>query len=134
MLTALFALSESMAVILMTAVPQVRTAVEAIKAGAYDYVIKPFEPDEILLLVRQAAQHRLLEREVRYLRSEFDRAHGFDALVGRHARMVRLYELIAQVAPTPVTVLITGGERHRQGAGRARDPSAEPAATSRSSP
>jgi len=103
----ILALSESVAVILMTAVPQVRTAVEAIKAGAYDYVIKPFEPDEILLLVRQAAQHRLLEREVRYLRSEFDRAHGFDALVGRHARMVRLYELIAQVAPTHVTVLIT---------------------------
>jgi DNA-binding NtrC family response regulator len=100
-------LGESLAVILMTAVPQVRTAVEAIKAGAYDYVIKPFEPDEILLLVRQAAQHRLLEREVRYLRSEFDRAHGFDALVGRHARMARLYELIAQVAPTHVTVLIT---------------------------
>ena len=44
---------------------------------------------------------------MRYLRSEFDRAHGFDALVGRHARMVRLYELIAQVAPTHVTVLIT---------------------------
>jgi DNA-binding NtrC family response regulator len=103
----ILALSESIAVILMTAVPQVRTAVEAIKAGAYDYVIKPFEPDEILLLVRQAAQHRLLEREVRYLRSEFDRAHGFDALVGRHPRMVRLYELIAQVAPTHVTVLIT---------------------------
>jgi two-component system response regulator AtoC len=100
-------LSETIAVILMTAVPQVRTAVDAMKAGAYDYVIKPFEPDEILLLVRQAAQHRLLEREVRYLRSEFDRAHGFDALVGRHARMARLYELIAQVAPTPVTVLIT---------------------------
>jgi DNA-binding NtrC family response regulator len=100
-------LSETIAVILMTAVPQVRTAVDAMKAGAYDYVIKPFEPDEILLLVRQAAQHRLLEREVRYLRSEFDRAHGFDALVGRHARMARLYELIAQVAPTHVTVLIT---------------------------
>ena len=103
----ILALSETIAVILMTAVPQVRTAVDAIKAGAYDYVIKPFEPDEILLLVRQAAQHRLLEREVRYLRSEFDQAHGFDALVGRHARMARLYELIAQVAPTPVTVLIT---------------------------
>ena len=103
----ILALSESIAVILMTAVPQVRTAVEAIKAGAYDYVIKPFEPDEILLLVRQAAQHRWLEREVRYLRSEFDRAHGFDELVGRHPRMVRLYELIAQVAPTHATVLIT---------------------------
>jgi two-component system response regulator AtoC len=103
----ILALGESIAVILITAVPQVRTAVEAIKAGAYDYVIKPFDADEILALVRQAAQQRLLEREVRYLRSEFDRAHGFDELVGRHARMVRLYELIAQVAPTHATVLIT---------------------------
>jgi len=103
----MLALSESTAVILMTGVPQVRTAVEAIRAGAYDYVTKPFDADEIFLLVRQAAQHRLLEREVHYLRSEFDRAHGFDELVGRHARMVRLYELIAQVAPTPATVLIT---------------------------
>jgi len=103
----ILALSETVAVILMTAVPQVRTAVDAMRAGAYDYIIKPFDPDEILLLVRQAAQHRMLEREVRYLRSEFDRAHGFDELVGRHARMVRLYELIAQVAPTHATVLIT---------------------------
>jgi len=103
----ILALGESIAVILITAVPQVRTAVEAIKAGAYDYVIKPFDADEILALVRQAAQQRLLEREVRYLRSELDRAHGFNELVGRHARMVRLYELIAQVAPTHATVLIT---------------------------
>ena len=65
----ILALTESITVILMTGVPQVRGAVEAIKAGAYDYVIKPFDADEILLLVRQAAQHRLLELEVRYLRS-----------------------------------------------------------------
>src|SRR5215475_8166948 len=103
----ILAIGESIAVILMTGVPQVRTAVEAIKAGAWDYVVKPFDADEILALVRQAAQQRMLEREVRYLRSEFDRAHGFDELVGRHARMVRLYELIAQVAPTHATVLIT---------------------------
>jgi len=103
----ILALTESITVILMTGVPQVRGAVEAIKAGAYDYVIKPFEADEILLLVRQAAQHRLLEREVRYLRSEFERVHGFDELVGRHPRMARLYELIAQVAQTHATVLIT---------------------------
>jgi DNA-binding NtrC family response regulator len=103
----ILALGESIAVILMTGVPQVRTAVEAIKAGAYDYVIKPFDAEEILLLVRQAAQHRLLEREVRYLRSEFDRAHGFDDLVGSHPGMLRLYALIAQVAPTHATVLIT---------------------------
>ena len=103
----ILALSESIAVILITAVPHVRTAVDAIKAGAYDYVIKPFDVDEILALVRQAAQQRVLEREVLYLRSELDRAHGFDELVGRHSSMVRLYELIAQVAQTHATVLIT---------------------------
>jgi two-component system, NtrC family, response regulator AtoC len=103
----ILALSESIAVILMTAVPHVRTAVDAIKAGAYDYIIKPFNVDEILALVRQAAQQRVLEREVLYLRAELDRAHGFDELVGRHASMVRLYELITQVAQTHATVLIT---------------------------
>jgi two-component system response regulator AtoC len=101
-------LGESIAVILMTAVPHVRTAVEAIKAGAYDYVTKPFEVDEMLALVRQAAQQRTLEREVRWLRAELERAQGFDELVGRHPRMVRLYSLIAQVAVTPATVLVTG--------------------------
>jgi two-component system response regulator AtoC len=103
----ILALSESIAVILITAVPHVRTAVEAIKGGAYDYIIKPFDVDEILALVKQAAQRRVLEREVLYLRSELDRAHGFDELVGRHPSMVRLYELIAQVAQTHATVLIT---------------------------
>ena len=126
----ILALSESIAVILITAVPHVRTAVEAIKGGAYDYVIKPFDVDEILALVRQAAQQRVLEREVLYLRSELDRAHGFDELVGRHPSMVRLYELIAQVAQTHATVLITaesgtGKELvaraiHRQSARRAQ--------------
>ena len=104
----LLALDDSVAVILMTAVPDVRTAVETIKAGAYDYIVKPFDVDELLLLVKQAAQQRVLEREVCYLRAELDRAHGFDALVGRHPAMVRLYEQIAQVAQTHATVLVSG--------------------------
>jgi two-component system response regulator AtoC len=104
----LLALDDSIAIILMTAVPDVRTAVDAIKAGAYDYIVKPFDVDELLLLVKQAAQQRVLEREVCYLRAELDRAHGFDALVGRHPAMVRLYEQIAQVAQTHATVLVSG--------------------------
>jgi len=104
----LLALDDSIAVILMTAVPDVRTAVDTIKAGAYDYIVKPFDVDELLLLVKQAAQQRVLEREVCYLRAELDRAHGFDALVGRHPAMVRLYEQIAQVAQTHATVLVSG--------------------------
>ena len=104
----LLALDDSIAVILMTAVPDVRTAVDAIKAGAYDYIVKPFDVEELLLLVKQAAQQRVLEREVCYLRAELDRAHGFDSLVGRHPAMVRLYEQIAQVAQTHATVLVMG--------------------------
>ncbi|HAM59662.1 MAG TPA: Fis family transcriptional regulator [Candidatus Rokubacteria bacterium] len=103
----ILALDDSLPVILMTAVPDVRTAVECIKAGAYEYLVKPFDVDEILLLVRQAAQQRVLEREVCYLREELDRTHGVDALVGRHPAMVRLYETITQVAQTHATVLIT---------------------------
>ena len=99
---------DSVAVILMTALPDVRTAVECIKAGAYEYIAKPFDVDEMRALVRQAAQKRQLERQVSYLRAELDRTHGFDALVGRHPSMVRLYEMIAQVAQTHATVLITG--------------------------
>jgi DNA-binding NtrC family response regulator len=107
LLPRILALDDAVAVILMTAMPDVRTAVEAIKAGAYEYLVKPFDVDEILILVRQAARRRVLEQEVRYLRAELDRTQGFDALVGRHPAMVRLYELIAQVAQTHATVLIT---------------------------
>jgi len=103
----ILAIDDAVAVILMTALPDLRTAVECIKAGAYEYIAKPFDVDEMTALVRQAAQQRRLEREVSALRSELERSHGFDALVGRHASMVRLYELIAQVAQTHAVVLIT---------------------------
>jgi DNA-binding NtrC family response regulator len=104
----ILALDESIAVILMTALPDVRTAVECMKQGALDYIVKPFEVDHILRLARSAAQHRCLETQVEYLRSELDRRQGFETLVGRHPAMVRLYERIAQVAQTHATVLITG--------------------------
>jgi DNA-binding NtrC family response regulator len=103
----ILALDELVSVIVITAVPDVRAAVTAMKAGAYDYVTKPFDVEEIITLARQAAAQRRLEREVRYLRAEVERAHGFDDLVGRHPAMRRLYEVIAQVARTPATVLVT---------------------------
>ena len=102
------ALDESVEVILVTAVKEVRTAVEAIKLGAYDYLTKPFDVDEIRTLVLRAVERRVLQRQLLALRSELARAQGFDALVGRHPTMVKIYELIAQVAQTTATVLITG--------------------------
>jgi two-component system response regulator AtoC len=103
----LLAADDSLVVILMTALPDVRTAVATIKAGAHDYIEKPFDVAQIQALVGQAAQQRRLEREVHCLRGELARAHGFDELVGRHPSMAELYALIARVAQTHATVLVT---------------------------
>src|SRR5439155_2806220 len=102
-------------VVLVTAVREVRTAVEALKRGAYDYLTKPFDVDDILLLAQRALEKRALEREVLCLRSalagsapEPGSGPGFESLVGRHPEMVKIYQLITQIADTPTTVLITG--------------------------
>jgi DNA-binding NtrC family response regulator len=100
-------------VVLATAVREVKTAVEALKRGAYDYITKPFEVDDIVLLVQRALEKRMLEREVLCLRSElarpgFDRDGASHGIIGRHPDVLRIHQLIAQVAPTPTTVLITG--------------------------
>jgi two-component system, NtrC family, response regulator len=101
------ALDDSMEVVLVTAVRTVRTAVAAMKLGAFDYLTKPFEEDELLSLVRRALERRSLEREVVYLRSELERRQDAQ-LVGQHPEMQRLNRLVAQVARTTTTVLLTG--------------------------
>jgi DNA-binding NtrC family response regulator len=106
----------STVVVIATAVRELRTAVEALKRGAYDYLTKPFDVDDILLLAQRAFEKRALEREVLYLRSALagapsdagGLAGAFEGMVGRHPEMVRIYQLITQLAPTPTTVLITG--------------------------
>src|SRR5262249_50429167 len=106
------ALDPSVVVVIATAVRDVRTAVEALKRGAYDYLIKPFEVDDIIGLADRVLEKRDLEREVVSLRSALAggrvEAVGFEGLVGRHPERARLYQLITQIAPTPTTVLITG--------------------------
>jgi DNA-binding NtrC family response regulator len=101
------ALDEGVEVVLVTAVRTVRTAVAAMKLGAFDYLTKPFEEDELLSIVRRALDRRSLQREVVYLRSELERRHAWD-LVGQHPEMQRLSRLVGQVARTTTTVLITG--------------------------
>ena len=95
-------------VILVTAVQTVRSAVAAMKLGAFDYVTKPFEEEEILPLIRRALERRALDREVAFLRSELQREHDFDELVGQHPTMLQLYQLIQSVARNPLTVLVVG--------------------------
>jgi len=103
-------------VVIATAVRELRTAVEALKRGAYDYLTKPFDVDDILMLAQRAIDKRALEREVVGLRSALSgspsdgsgMAGAFEGMVGRHPEMVRIYQLITQIATTPTTVLITG--------------------------
>jgi len=102
------AIDERVEVILVTAVRTVRTAVAAMKLGAFDYLTKPFEEDELLSLASRALERRTLEREVALLRSELARTHDLDEIVGKHPVMEKLHGLIAQVARTSTTVLITG--------------------------
>jgi two-component system response regulator HydG len=102
------AFDEGVEVILVTAVKTVRTAVAAMKLGAFDYVTKPFDEDELLSLVRRALQKRSLEREVTFLRGELARQHDREHIVGEHPEMQKLARLVTQVARTTTTVLITG--------------------------
>ncbi len=102
------AVDEQVEVILVTAVKTVRTAVAAMKLGALDYLTKPFDEDELLAVVRRALERKSLRREVAFLRSELARQHDFDALVGQHPEMQKLYRLIGQVARNTATVLIVG--------------------------
>ncbi|MBI4242161.1 MAG: sigma-54-dependent Fis family transcriptional regulator, partial [Candidatus Rokubacteria bacterium] len=78
------------------------------KLGAFDYLTKPFDEEEVLSLVRRALEKRALEREVAFLRSELARRHDFDQIVGQHPDMQKLYQVTSQVALTASTVMITG--------------------------
>jgi CheY-like chemotaxis protein len=102
------ALDEQIEVILVTAVKEVLSAVAATRLGAFDSLSKPFEEEEVLPSIGRALEKRASEREVVFLRSELTRQQGFDEIVGQHHEMQKLYQLIAQVARTTSTVLITG--------------------------
>ena len=102
------AFNPSIPVIIMTAYSSVETAVEALKSGAYDYLTKPLDFDELRLAMERAMDHRQLKEENRLLReslgSHFDRQN----IIGRSPAMVTLLETVAQVASSEATVLILG--------------------------
>ena len=96
------------AVIVMTAHGSVRAAVEAMRRGAYDYLAKPFDNDEVLLLVERALGAKALAREVVELRTGIQEVWEFGALVGKSPRMQEVYKTIGRIAGTDVTVLLLG--------------------------
>jgi two-component system response regulator HydG len=94
-------------VIIMTAYASVETAVEALKDGAYDYIVKPFDPEAVSRLVRKAAERYTLMRENRALRERLESAAPV-LITAATGPMRQVLELVEQVAPTDTSVLITG--------------------------
>jgi DNA-binding NtrC family response regulator len=95
-------------VIMITGLSQIDTAVQAMKLGAFDYISKPFEPDELKLVVQRALERRRLLQENLSLKSEVSSKYRFENIIGLSPQMQSVYRLIAQCAPTSSTVLITG--------------------------
>jgi len=78
-------------VVMVTAVKEIQSAVKAIKSGAYEYIIKPFEVDEVLTTIDRALEKRRLVKEVAYLRHELERYHFFEEMVGQHKKMKDIF-------------------------------------------
>ncbi|MGI8744479.1 MAG: sigma-54-dependent transcriptional regulator [Bryobacteraceae bacterium] len=95
-------------VIVMTAFGSIETAVEAMRAGAVDFLPKPFSLDHLMAVVNKALELRSLRDENRQLREELGTRYGFDNLVGRSAAMREVFATVMRVAPTRATVLLAG--------------------------
>jgi DNA-binding NtrC family response regulator len=95
-------------VIIMTGYATIQMAVRAMKLGAYDYLTKPFETDELLLTLERLAQYRGVIQENRRLLAKVEENSSFHSLLGCSPAMERLFEQLAVVAPSSSTVLITG--------------------------
>jgi DNA-binding NtrC family response regulator len=95
-------------VIMITGFSTVETAVEAMKLGAFDYIPKPFTPDEVSIVVKKAIEKKNLVLENIYLRQELQEKYGFHNIVGKSKSMQEIYRIIAKVAMTDSTVLIYG--------------------------
>ncbi len=101
-------INPELTVIIMTGYASVETAVEALKNGAYDYITKPFDPDDVAHLVRNALSHRHAERENVRLRETVAEVARPAELIGQSAAMQRVFEAIETVGPTDATALIIG--------------------------
>jgi DNA-binding NtrC family response regulator len=104
----LAAIQPGLPVVILTAFGSIDTAIEAIRAGAYDYLSKPFRMEEIRLVVRRALEAQRLLHENRHYREELRERNRVENLVGQSTPMVAIYKLVARVAGLDTTVLILG--------------------------
>ncbi len=95
-------------VIIMTAYASVDTAVEAMKQGAYDYITKPFNPDEIIMIIKKILEHQNLLQENIYLRLQLKKQYDYQNIISKNHQMQKIFSLIDIIADSRATVLIMG--------------------------
>jgi two-component system response regulator HydG len=100
--------SPAIPIIIMTAYASVNTAVDALKSGAYDYMTKPLDVDELKIHVKKALSHFQLEQENLFLKERLATQFDFSKIIGRSKPMLKMYETLSLVAPSDATVLISG--------------------------
>ncbi len=100
--------SETVAVVIVTAFATTETAIQALKEGAYDYLIKPFKVDELKLVVRKALEERRLRWENQRLRREVELRYTLGNMVGKSSKVQELFATISRLAESRATVLLTG--------------------------
>lgn len=93
-------------VVIITAFGTIQNAVEAVKSGAYDYLTKPIDFEELNLLVRRALEHSRLVEEVRTLRTNLDRKYGFESIIGQSETLLTVLDMASRAAQTNSTILI----------------------------
>ena len=98
----------SVPVVMITALKSVKSAVKAMKVGAFDYITKPFNVDEIRVVIDKALSTYDLIQDVNYLRSEIDKSYAFSNIIGKSKSMRKIFRLIKQTADKKATVLISG--------------------------
>ena len=96
------------AIVMITAYGSIPTAIEAMKNGAYDYMLKPFDPNELGVLIEKIIRHQDQAREMQFLREEVKERTRFESMIGQSKPMQEIFDLISDVAPMDSTVLITG--------------------------
>jgi two-component system response regulator AtoC len=99
---------EEIDVIMVSALNLARKAADAIKLGAYDYITKPYEPEDILSTVERVISNQRLQKELDYLRKEIKQFRGLDKIVGQSKSMTEIFELVKKVSFTSTNILISG--------------------------
>ena len=99
---------EALDVIMVSALNLARKAVDSIRLGAYDYITKPYEPEDILSTVHRAISKQKLHRELDFLRREVETVRGFDQIISQNKAMLEIFELVKKVGYTSTNILIIG--------------------------